>query len=78
MATEIHIGQNCAIESLLRYAERVKTEDGNEYYRFPFWFQRIPGNFEFVIHTKEPADLTNFITHAGLGGDHEQIEKPKL
>ena len=54
MKEPINIGQNYGLANLVKYAERVETDDGNVYYHFPQWFQEIPGNFEFVIHTGMP------------------------
>lgn len=75
MKGPIHIGQNIAVANLLEYAEKVVTEDGKEYYRFPYWFEKLEGNFEFVIHTTAPKDLSEFLTKAGLGEPNPQIEK---
>ena len=78
MKKPINIGQNYGLANLMKYAERVETEEGNVYYRFPVWFQEIPGNFEFVIHTDMPKDLSQFIVKSGLGGEHPKPTKLKL
>ena len=73
------IGQNYALVNLLKYAEVVKTPEGNEFYRFNCWFQLHTGDFEFTVyHGKIPEDLHKFICKAGLGQPNPQIEKPKL
>ena len=78
MSEPTDIGKSVCLKNLTKYAERVKTEDGNVYYRFPHWFQEIPGDFRFVIHTDLPEDLSQFITKSGLGGDNPKPTKPEL
>jgi hypothetical protein len=77
MTKPVDIGQNIALANLLEYAEQVVTEKGNAYYRFPCWFQLLPDNFEFRVHSVPPEDLSQFITKAGLGNPNPQIKKPK-
>lgn len=72
------IGQSFALSNLVKLAEQVVTTEGNIYYRFPCWFQQLPGNFEFIAWFNPPEDLTQFITKAGLGGDNPQIKKPRV
>ena len=80
MTKSIYIGQNYAIANLIKFAEKVVTEEGKTYYRFPCWFEQLPDNFEFVIHTENslPEDLSTFICKAGLGQPNPQIKKTKL
>jgi len=79
MSKPVDIGKSIPLALLLKeYAEEVVTTEGNMYYRLPYWFQQLPGNFEFVLHTDVPEDLVQFITKAGLGGDNPQIIKVKL
>lgn len=78
MEKKINIGQNHALAILTKYAEEVTTEEGNTYYRIPFWFQQHPGNFEFSICVEIPEDLSLFITKSGLGAPNPQIKKPKV
>jgi len=66
------------LANLIKYAERIKTDDGNIYFHFPYWFQQIPGDFRFLIHDDLPEDLSQFITKSRLGGDNPKPEKPKL
>ena len=78
MSKEINISYWEPLANLVKYAERVETEAGNVYYRFPRWFHQLPDNLEFVIHTDIPEDLSQFIVKSGLGGDNPQPTKPKL
>jgi hypothetical protein len=78
MAESIDIGQNYSLAILLKYAAEVVTEEGNTYYKFPYWFQLHPGNFEFTIHRNLPEDLSQFITKAGLGGPNPRPKEPEL
>ena len=78
MIEPVNIGQNYGLANLSCYAEKVVTEKGNVYFRFPGWFQQLPGNFEFVIHTDMPEDLSKFICKAGLGGENPKPIKPEL
>jgi len=70
MNKPIEIGQNYAIANLLKYAKEVVTSDGRKFYQFPFWFEQLPGNFEFLIHPEMPEELSMFICKSGLGGDN--------
>jgi len=72
------IGESMCLTDLMKYAERIVTEEGNTYFRFPNWFQQIPGDFRFIVHTELPEDLDKFITKAGLGGDNPQPKNLKL
>lgn len=76
MKEPIELGKSYGLANLVRFAERVVTEEGNIYYRFPCWFQELPGDFEFILHRDLPDDLSQFITKAGLGGDNPQIKEP--
>ena len=62
---------------LMKCAERVPAKNGNIYYHLPCWFEEV-GPGELVLHLKNPEDLTEFITKAGLGGDNPQITKPEI
>lgn len=69
---------NIPLASLLdRFAERVVTDEGNVYYRIPYWIQ-YNNDITFTVHVQEPTDLSDYITSAGLGGHNKPIEKPKL
>ena len=64
-------------DALFEHAELVVTEDSNEYFRIPVWFQKM-GDGKFVIHTdKLPEDLSMFICKSGLGGDNPKPIKPE-
>ena len=78
MVKSVDIGQNYVIANLSKYAEKVETKDGNVYYRFPYWFQQLPGNFEFVIHIELPEDLDTFLMHAVKGSNHPQPIPPEV
>jgi len=79
MAKKINIGKSVAMANFVsKYAEKVVTPTGKEYYRFPYWFEKILDDFEFVMHVDIPEDLSECICKAGLGGDNPKIVKPKL
>jgi hypothetical protein len=78
MGHSIKLGQNYGLVNLFRFADKVETEEGKEYYRFPYWFELLPGNFEVTLHVDLPEDLSKFITKAGLGNPNPQIQKPTL
>lgn len=66
------------LQDLLDLAEVVITEEGNEYFKIPAWFQKM-GHGEFVIHTDNlPEDLSMFICKSGLGGDNPKPIKSEL
>ena len=73
-----NIGQSFALANLTKFAEKVTTTEGRTYYRFPCWFEQLPGNFEFVVHEDLPEDLSKFIVKSGLGGDNPKIKKPEI
>jgi hypothetical protein len=78
MAGTVELGQNYALVNLFKYAAKVETKEGKVYYKFPFWFEQLPGNFEVVMHRDMPEDLSNFICKAGLGSNNPQIEQPEV
>jgi len=79
MASKIEIGKSVAMANFVsKYAEKMVTPEGKSYYRFPYWFEQIMDDFEFVMHIDIPKDLAECICKAGLGGDNPKIEKVKL
>ena len=78
MPDEIKLGLNYALINIVRYGEKAVTKEGKTYYRFPYWFEQLPGTFEFILHVEAPEDLKEFIAKAGLGNPNPQIQKPNL
>ncbi len=49
MANRVEIGKSVAMANFVsKYAEKVVTPEGKTYYRFPYWFEQIMDDFEFV------------------------------
>ena len=76
MSVKIHMVDQISVKDFLRFAEYVHTENGNEYYRIPFWIQR--SDEVLILHEEDPEDLSQFITKAGLGNPNPQIKKAEL
>jgi len=76
MSKQINICSNFTLVESLRMAEYVHTDSGNDYYKIPFWMQKI--NDVLILHEEMPEDLKIFVTKAGLGGDNPQIKKAEL
>ena len=76
MHEPVEIRRNIGLVNVLQFAEEVSTEEGNVYYRFPDWFQRLP-NGSFILHRDMPSDLGMFVTKSGLGGDNPKPKPPK-
>ena len=79
MASKVEIGHTLEVANFIsKYAEKLVTPEGKEYYRFPFWFEKVLGDFEFVMHIDMPEDLSMCICKARLGGNGIEIKKPEL
>ena len=79
MASKVEIGKSFAMANFVsKYAEKIVTPAGKEYYRFPHWFEKVLDDFEFVMHIDLPDDLSECLCKAGMGGENVKIEKPKL
>jgi hypothetical protein len=76
MSKQIHMVEHTPLRDFLQFAEIVRTDQGNSYYRVPFWIQRHNGLL--ILHENPPEDLSEFITKAGLGNPNPQIIKPEL
>jgi len=63
------------LELLMSYGEHVKTQQGNVYFRLPYWFQITDTGY--LMHNDEPEDLSMFLAKAGLGSPNPQVYKPK-
>lgn len=64
------------LKDFLHFADFVHTEQGNDYFRVPFWIQQDNG--VLVLHKEIPEDLSQFLAKAGLGGGNPQIQKTTL
>ena len=76
MSKKIHMIDQTPLKDFLRFAESIHTDQGNVYYRVPFWIQEENG--VLVLHEQTPKDLSEFICKAGLGINNPQSIKPKL
>ena len=64
------------VSSLVKHASEVTTEEGNTYYKIPYWFQ-VSGDGEVTFLSKMPEDLSMFVCKAGLGSNNPQIPEPE-
>jgi hypothetical protein len=65
------------IKVLVNHASEVTTEEGNTYYKIPYWFKVSSDGERMEILKKKPEDLINFIVKSGLGEPNPQIKRPK-
>lgn len=65
-----------AVSSLVKHASEVTTEEGNTYYKIPFWFQ-VSRDGTVTFLNKMPEDLSMFVCKSGLGGDNPKLKEPE-
>jgi len=63
---------------LIKCACKVETNEGNTYYKIPYWFEISDDGEDIIVHGNMPEDLSNYVTKAGLGGDNPKIKKPEV
>jgi hypothetical protein len=64
------------LDDILKFATKLVTPEGEEYYEFPFWFQRSDdGTLIMYLFKELPSDLSMAITKARWGGSNLQPER---
>lgn len=59
------------------FASKLTSDQGEDYYRFDYWFKRVNEELILVYFDELPEDLQRAITKARMGGRNERIMKPE-